>query len=98
MPPLPTFMPRVASPSVNSRCPGYGFSDYLLYVDGKAAGVIEAKKEGVTLARVETQSDYTARHFAAQAQATAVHLPLHRNRNPHSPMASMFESPVTLAL
>jgi type I restriction enzyme R subunit len=29
--------------------PGYGFADYLLYVDGKAAGVIEAKKEGVTL-------------------------------------------------
>jgi type I restriction enzyme, R subunit len=29
--------------------PGYDFADYLLYVDGKAAGVIEAKKEGVTL-------------------------------------------------
>ena len=29
--------------------PGYGFADYLLYVDGKAAGVIEAKKEGVNL-------------------------------------------------
>ena len=25
--------------------PGYGFADYLLYIDGKAAGVIEAKKE-----------------------------------------------------
>src|SRR5829696_7856128 len=25
---------------------GYGFADYLLYVDGKAAGVIEAKREG----------------------------------------------------
>jgi type I restriction enzyme R subunit len=24
---------------------GYGFADYLLYVDGQAAGVIEAKKE-----------------------------------------------------
>jgi type I restriction enzyme R subunit len=36
---------------------GYGFADYLLYVDGKAAGVIEAKKEGVTLSGVETQSD-----------------------------------------
>ena len=23
---------------------GFGFADYLLYVDGKAAGVIEAKK------------------------------------------------------
>ena len=37
--------------------PGYGFADYLLYVDGKAAGVIEAKKEGVTLTGVGTQSD-----------------------------------------
>jgi type I restriction enzyme R subunit len=26
--------------------PGHGTADYLLYVDGKAAGVIEAKKEG----------------------------------------------------
>lgn len=26
---------------------GFGFADYLLYVDGKAAGVIEAKKAGV---------------------------------------------------
>ena len=24
--------------------PGHGFADYLLYVDGRAAGVIEAKK------------------------------------------------------
>ncbi len=37
--------------------PGYGFADYLLYIDGKAAGVIEAKKEGVTLTGVESQSD-----------------------------------------
>ena len=38
--------------------PGYGFADYLLYVDGKAAGVIEAKKEGVTLTGVETQRNF----------------------------------------
>ncbi len=37
--------------------PGHGEADYLLYVDGQAAGVIEAKKEGVTLSGVETQSD-----------------------------------------
>ncbi|MFZ5555284.1 MAG: type I restriction-modification enzyme R subunit C-terminal domain-containing protein [Pseudomonadota bacterium] len=36
---------------------GHGFADYLLYVDGKAAGVIEAKKQGVTLTGVEIQSD-----------------------------------------
>jgi type I restriction enzyme R subunit len=40
---------------------GHGFADYLLYVNGKAAGIVEAKKEGVTLIGVETQSDkYTA--------------------------------------
>jgi type I restriction enzyme R subunit len=40
---------------------GHGFADYLLYVDGKAAGVIEAKKVGATLTGVEVQSSkYTA--------------------------------------
>ncbi|MDN5863935.1 MAG: DEAD/DEAH box helicase family protein [Gammaproteobacteria bacterium] len=36
---------------------GHGFADYLLYVDGEAAGVIEAKPEGHSLTGVETQSD-----------------------------------------
>ena len=36
---------------------GHGFADYLLYVDGKAAGVIEAKKVGVTLTGVEIQAE-----------------------------------------
>ena len=35
---------------------GFGFADYLLYVDGRAAGVIEAKKAGATLTGVEVQS------------------------------------------
>jgi len=35
---------------------GHGFADYLLYIDGKAAGVIEAKKQGATLTGVEIQS------------------------------------------
>jgi hypothetical protein len=35
---------------------GHGFADYLLYVDGRAAGVIEAKKQGATLSGVEIQS------------------------------------------
>ncbi len=35
---------------------GHGEGDYMLYVDGKAAGVIEAKKEGTTLTDVEPQS------------------------------------------
>jgi type I restriction enzyme R subunit len=35
---------------------GHGTADYLLYVDGRAAGVIEAKKAGATLTGVELQS------------------------------------------
>ena len=34
-----------------------GEADYGLYIDGKVAGVIEAKKEGSTLTGVETQTD-----------------------------------------
>ena len=37
--------------------PGHGFADYILYIDGKATGVIEAKKAGDTLTGVEIQSD-----------------------------------------
>lgn len=52
--------------------PGYGFADYLLYVDGKAAGVIEAKKERLTLSGVETQAaklhPRTARGLTALGQ------------------------------
>jgi type I restriction enzyme, R subunit len=36
--------------------PGHGFADYLLYIDGYAAGVIEAKKAGVPLIEVESQA------------------------------------------
>ena len=35
--------------------PGHGFADYLLYLDRKAAGAVEAKAEG-TLRGVEAQS------------------------------------------
>jgi len=40
---------------------GHGYADYLLYVDGRAAGVIEAKKVGATLTGVEIQSGRYAR-------------------------------------
>ncbi len=44
---------------------GHGYADYLLYVDGKAAGVIEAKKAGATLTGVEVQAaKYTTGLFA----------------------------------
>lgn len=35
---------------------GHGFADYLLFVNGKAAGVVEAKPEGTTLTGVEIQT------------------------------------------
>ena len=37
--------------------PGHGTADYLLYVNQRAAGVIEAKPEGSTLTGVEVQSE-----------------------------------------
>ncbi|HEY8468349.1 MAG TPA: type I restriction-modification enzyme R subunit C-terminal domain-containing protein [Longimicrobiales bacterium] len=36
---------------------GYGQADYLLYVDGKAVGVVEAKPVGTTLTGVEPQAE-----------------------------------------
>lgn len=36
--------------------PGHGTVDYLLFVDGVALGVLEAKKAGTPLRGVETQS------------------------------------------
>lgn len=40
--------------------PGHGRADYLLYVDQRAIGVIEAKPEGTTLSGVEWQSSMYA--------------------------------------
>jgi type I restriction enzyme R subunit len=36
---------------------GLGFADYLLYIDCKAAGIVEAKKEGFPLVGVEIQAE-----------------------------------------
>jgi type I restriction enzyme R subunit len=36
---------------------GHGFADYLLFVDGKAVGVLEAKPQGHTLSGVEVQAE-----------------------------------------
>ncbi len=54
---------------------GHGFADYLLYVDGKAAGVIEAKKAGVPLIGVEHQSARYTTGLPAQLPAWARPLP-----------------------
>src|SRR5262249_469145 len=46
---------------------GYGTADYLLYVNGKAAGALEAKKEGTTLSGVEIQTEiYNEVNFVAE--------------------------------
>lgn len=45
---------------------GFCFADYLLYIDSRAAGVIEAKKEGSTLTGVEVQSDRYAQGLPAR--------------------------------
>lgn len=43
--------------------PGHGRADYLLYVDKRAVGVIEAKPVGTPLSGVEWQSAKTRRGF-----------------------------------
>lgn len=55
--------------------PGHGEADYLLYVEGKAAGVIEAKKRGATLTGVERQSDRYAKGLPASLSAWSRPLP-----------------------
>ncbi len=55
--------------------PGFGFADYLLYVDGKACGVVEAKKQGTTLTGVEIQSARYAQGLPASLPAWQRPLP-----------------------
>jgi type I restriction enzyme R subunit len=59
--------------------PGFGFADYLLYLDRRAAGAVEAKPEG-TLTGVEAQS-------AKYAAGLPDNLPAHRR-----PLPFLFES------
>ena len=54
---------------------GFGFADRLLYVDGKAAGVIEAKRQGATLTGVEIQSGRYAEGMPAGLPAWCRPLP-----------------------
>ncbi len=65
---------------------GHGFADYLFYIDGKAAGVIEAKREGATLTGVEIQSAKYSGGFPPSLtrlhSPTPLSLPKHRCRNP----------------
>ena len=51
---------------------GHGRADYLLYVDTKACGVIEAKPEGTLLTGVEWQSAMYAEGLPAEVRLAAV--------------------------
>jgi type I restriction enzyme R subunit len=54
---------------------GHGFADYLLYVDGRAAGVVEAKKQGFTLTGVEIQAAKYSQGLPASLPAYVRPLP-----------------------
>jgi len=90
--------------------PGHGFADYLLYVDGRAAGVIEAKREGVTLTGVETQSERYTKGLPDGLPAWSKPLPFsyestgvetrftnRRDPEPRSRPVFSFHKPETLA-
>jgi type I restriction enzyme R subunit len=61
---------------------GHGFADYLLFVDGKAAGVLEAKAEGFPLIGVEPQAKKYAEglpvNLDRQRRGDDLHQPAHR--------------------
>ena len=52
-----------------------GEADYVLFVDGKACGIIEAKKEGTTLSGKEPQSNNYAKGFPEEYQNVELPLP-----------------------
>jgi type I restriction enzyme R subunit len=54
---------------------GHGFADYLLYVDGAAAGVVEAKKAGSPLIAVEIQTSKYSEGLPADLPAYRRPLP-----------------------
>lgn len=84
-------------------------ADYLLFVDGKAAGVIEAKKSGKTLSGVENQSsgyaaalpDYVKKWsnplpFIYEASGTEIHFCDYRDIDAASRRVFSFHRPESL--
>ena len=63
---------------------GHGEADYLLYVNGEAVGVVEAKPDGHTLKGVEAQSTRYSEGLPAELPA------------PHRPLPFLYESTGTL--
>ena len=85
-------------------------ADYLLFVNGKAAGVIEAKKSGVSLSGVENQSAAYAAALPDYVKKAAVFLPFvyeatdtetwftdYRDHTPRARRVFSFHRPKTLA-
>jgi type I restriction enzyme R subunit len=54
---------------------GHGFADYLLFVDGRAVGVLEAKPAGHTLSGVQVQADKYAAGLPAGLEPPVRPLP-----------------------
>ena len=50
-------------------------ADYMLFVDGKACGVIEAKKAGIALSGIENQSQKYSEHLPAKTRYWQLPLP-----------------------
>jgi type I restriction enzyme R subunit len=86
-----------------------GPCDYLLWIDGKAAGVIEAKKSGVTLSGVAEQSEKYMAELPAHLAHWATPLPFDyestgdktlfrdmRDPRPRSRRVFAFHQPATL--
>ena len=89
---------------------GHGTADYLLYVNQKAAGVIEAKPEGSTLTGVEVQSekystglsDNLPAHqrplpFLYESTGTETQFTNRLDPEPRSRLVFSFHTPETLA-
>lgn len=72
-------MNLAAAPGVAVRefkmTPGHGFADYLLFVNGKAVGALEAKPAGYRLINVELQADKYARGLPAGLNPPVTPLP-----------------------
>ena len=90
--------------------PGHGAADYLLHVNQKAAGIIEAKPEGSTLTGVEVQSEKYSTGLPDNLPALRLPLPFlyestgaetqFTNRldpEPRSRLVFSFHAPETLA-
>ena len=73
---------------------GHGYADYLLYVDAKAAGVIEAKKDGTPLTVVEVQTvKYSEGSFSRTSLRTTAGSSPSSTTSSGSPRTSSIPSP-----